>query len=416
MNMFIIDGGMMKKNLKKVIQGLLVLMIAFPSMVTPITNVKAKTLGDLKRELDALEADAKENEHQKELTEQQMNEIRNNIDQIGKDMEQMTEDIKRLTAEIVALNKDIEKKDMEMKEIVNFVQISNGESAYLEYMFGAKDFTDLIYRIAVSEQLADYNRDLIKSFNQMIDENNKKKKELADEQVRLDNKRDELSNELKKLNQQLREIADTSISIEEDIEAQREIIQMYEDLDCKDDEDINICGKSKLPPDTMFWRPMEVGYVTSEWGGRWGSFHEGIDISMSPSWDVPIYASAKGIVASTIYHSSCGGNMVLIHHNIGGHNYTSLYAHLRRIDVSKGDYVDKNTRVGIMGGHADTTVSGGGWDSCSFGPHLHFTISDGLYGIDYSSWDTLIARSMNPRDYVNFPNGGNTFYDRITRY
>ena len=56
------------------------------------------------------------------------------------------------------------------------------------------------------------------------------------------------------------------------------------------------------------------------------------------------------------------------------------------------------------------------YDSCSTGPHLHFTVSTGLYATDYSSWDTLIDRSINPRSVCNFPAIGVTFKNRSVKY
>ena len=52
---------------------------------------------------------------------------------------------------------------------MKFVQISNGETNYLEYIFGATDFTDFIYRVSVAEQLGEYNDRLIKEYNADIE-------------------------------------------------------------------------------------------------------------------------------------------------------------------------------------------------------------------------------------------------------
>ena len=54
---------------------------------------------------------------------------------------------------------------------------------------------------------------------------------------------------------------------------------------------------------------------------------------------------------------------------INGVNYTSVYMHLRKLYVSKGDVVSKDTQIGLMGGNPSTEY----WDSCSTGQHLHLT-------------------------------------------
>ena len=48
-------------------------------------------------------------------------------------------------------------KEEEIKNLLSFNQISDGDNVYLEYVFGASSFTDFIYRSAVVEQLSLYN-------------------------------------------------------------------------------------------------------------------------------------------------------------------------------------------------------------------------------------------------------------------
>lgn len=372
----------------------------------------AKTVRDLMDELNALETQNNQNQQDKALTQDQINQTNENINNINETISKAKEEIETLSVEIEELNQDIEEKDEEIKKLMNFLQISNGENAYLEYAFGAKDFTDFIYRMAISEQLASYNNNLMTDYNQMIVDNKEKQQELKEQQVVLNDQKEKLNTELAKLGEKMSNLTSTSITLAEDIQLQKEIVQMYKDLGCKDDDDIDVCGRNMLPPGTSFLRPMVAGYVTSEWGSRWGTFHEGIDMSTSPTSNVPVYSSAVGIVAAIRTRQPCGGNMVLVHHNINGKTYTAMYAHLRTITVSKGQRVTQNTQIGTMGGDPNIET----FDSCSTGPHLHFTISTGLYATDYSSWDTLIDRSINPRSVCNFPSLGVTFYNRSVKY
>lgn len=373
---------------------------------------QAKTVGDLMNELNALEVKENQNKQDKALTQSEITKANQNIDHINETVIKAKEDIEKLSVEIENLNKEIENKDEEIKKLMNFLQISNGENAYLEYAFGAKDFTDFIYRMAISEQLAGYNDKLMKDYNQMIVDNKKKQEDLKNQQVVLKEQKEKLNQELAKLGEKMSSLNSTSITLAEDIKLQKEIVQMYRDLGCKDNEDIDVCGRSMLPPGTSFLRPMVRGHVTSEWGSRWGSFHEGIDLSVKPNSNVPVYSTASGIVAAIRVRQSCGGNMVLVHHNVNGKTYTAMYAHLRSINVSKGQRVTQNTQIGVMGGDPSIET----FDKCSTGPHLHFTISKGLYATDYTSWDTLIDRSIDPRSVCNFPALGVDFTNRSIKY
>ncbi len=396
-----------------------IVAILIPYFFVPNFKVTGKTLGDLKAELAQKEQDLKNNQNEKNLTQEQIATIKRNIEEISNTIENINEQIITLTNEIEELNKQIGEKDTEIKKIVNFLQIANGEAAYLEYTFGAKDFTDFIYRAAVSEQLASYNDKLIDEYNSLINSKEDTQKELSTEKINLTNKQKELGIEIEKLGNKINELESDAISIEDAIETQKNIIEMYTDIGCKDNEDINDCGNKALPPDTVFWRPLNYGYISSNYGyrtywinGGWTSdFHSGVD--MAASGGSPIYATANGTVAAINWQSSCGGNYVYIYHYVNGKYYTSLYMHMRDIYVNVNDVVTKNTVIGSVGGNPYVEY----WDRCSTGEHLHFSIFNGRVGKDYYTWDAdYYANRFDPRYAVNFPALESSFYDRTTRY
>ena len=109
--------------------------------------------------------------------------------------------------------------------------------------------------------------------------------------------------------------------------------------------------------------PLDNYYLSSKFGrrkdpfnGRW-AMHKGID--MAGPKKTPIYSSAAGHVIRA-GKSSNYGNMVEIDH---GNDITSIYAHLYRILVKKGDEVGYRDRVGLMGSTGRST-----------GNHLHYEI------------------------------------------
>ncbi|MFV0249430.1 MAG: murein hydrolase activator EnvC family protein [Bacilli bacterium] len=400
--------------MKKFANVLLLIVFLFPYL-TPI-QVKGKTLQDLKDELEQQQIELNENQIQKELTEQQIININSKIKNVEAQINQTYSDIETLNNEIVTLNNQIEQKNKEIKELLRYMQVSSGQSAYLEYIFGATSFTDFIYRVAVSEQLSEYNNKLIDEFNKMIEANETKQKEIENKRVELGAQQVELATQKSQLGTDLESLTSTSIDIEDEIEYQKEIIQLYVDKGCSDNENIATCGRKTLPAGTAFFRPLQSGYITSEWGYRnfaGNSWHEGIDQGSKSTAD-PIYAVASGMVATIFVRNSCGGNMVVVHHNVNGKNYTSVYAHLKTITVTSGQTVNKNTQIGTMGGGSDTQS----YDKCTYGQHLHLTIATGLYGIDYSRWsDMNYIYSINPRSVINYPSGTyNPWDDRLTAY
>lgn len=396
----------------KIFKLFLISLIMIPIFTAPVDKVEAKTLGDLKKELENKKNELSENKQQQQLTTQQINNINNKITNVKNEISQTYVDIANLDADIESLNNQIEEKQAQVKEIVNFLQISNGSSAYLEYIFGAKNFTDFIYRLSVSEQLAKYNEKLVDEYNEMIEKNKAKQKEIEEKRVSLGIQQETLVTEKDKLGEELESLESVNIDIADDIEYQKEIIELYKSKGCEDNEDISTCGRKTLPRGTAFYRPLVSGVVTSEWGTRYymgKSWHEGIDLGANEG--TPVYAIGTGMVANVLVRNSCGGNMVVVHHNINGQTYTSVYAHLLSIAVSKEQVVDRNTLIGYTGGGSTKS-----YDRCTGGPHLHLTVARGLYGVDYGWYAMNYTYSVNPRTLINFPSGRNRWTDRLTAY
>lgn len=383
-----------------------------------VPNVNAKTLRDLKNELAAIKEKKSQNDSKKNLTKNEINSVNSNIEGIRNKITESENTIKKLTEDINELNENISKKELEIKEIIHFLQVSNGENAYLEYIFGSKDITDFIYRSAVSGQLVNYNDKLIDEYNDTIKKNQKKQEDLKVEMVNLGEKQKNLEAELSKLGDTLKDLNSISVDIDAEIAAQEKVVNYYEKtLQCKLDENINSCGK--VPYSGKFIRPIQSGRITSNFGSRcyWNgtqgrtvcSYHYGIDIA---GGDTQVYAAAPGTVANILWKQSCGGNMLFVNHNVGGNYYTTGYYHLKSINVKVGDYVDQNTVIAITGGDSSTWS----YDRCSTGRHLHFAVATGLYMKDYLSWSTYQSRNINPITVVNFPGSGVWFSNRVTRY
>lgn len=398
--------------MKKVSGIILCLLMVLTNFYIPEVG-HAETLGDLKNELNKTQNELQNNKIKKAETQAEINQTNSEIATIKSNIAAIYTELANLDQEIEALGKDIEKKEKEVKEILNFVQVANGEEAYLEYAFGAQDFTDFIYRVAIAEQLTKYNEKLIDEYNATIEENRRKQDEMREKQASLANEQEALNQKMAQLGEKLKNIESVGMDLTDSIEYQKEVIALYEGKGCSDNEDIRTCGRKVLPPGTAFYRPTEYGYITSEWGPRdllGRSWHEGIDIGVGVG--TPVYAVANGMVAGTVRYN-CGGNMVIIHHNINGQTYTSVYAHLSGINVSDGQTVNRNTVVGWSGGAA------GGYDLCTTGPHLHVTIARYLFWVDYYDWmnDLNVTYSINPRSVINFPSGlYNSWSDRITAY
>lgn len=99
------------------------------------------------------------------------------------------------------------------------------------------------------------------------------------------------------------------------------------------------------------------GHVTSKFGKRRRRMHYGIDIDLETGDRVK--CSFEGVVRFAMWNDSYG-NLVIVRHPNGLETY---YAHLSKIDVKPGQYVQAGEYIGL-----------GGNTGHSFGDHLHFEV------------------------------------------
>jgi len=122
-------------------------------------------------------------------------------------------------------------------------------------------------------------------------------------------------------------------------------------------------GLSRLTKILPLGAPVAQKTITSPYGSRQDPFtnktkqHKGIDFAGKIGTE--LYAVAPGRVISAGERSGYGVT-VEIDHGLG---FTTLYAHLSKIMVSRGDWVRPGTVVGL-----------GGSSGRSTGPHLHYEI------------------------------------------
>lgn len=97
--------------------------------------------------------------------------------------------------------------------------------------------------------------------------------------------------------------------------------------------------------------------------------HMGIDIGVvSGKPGAPIYAAYFGLVVEAGYSDQGGyGRRVVIEHET--RRYSTLYAHLKDVQVQVGDVVNAGQQIGTMGGNLEDKQRG-----ASGGTHLHFEV------------------------------------------
>ena len=386
---------------KKIISILLVILLTV--FIVPI-NTNAKTLSDLRQEVEEYTADLDSKNNQIAANDAEVEEIQKRIADIESQISQIQSETQVLQQEIEESNIEIEEKSEQSKSLFQYLQVSEGENAYLEYIFGATSVTDMVYRMSIVEQLTEYNDQIMDELTKLVEENEKRKEELADKNAELETLTDELEAEQAKINEETAAIRDAMPSVEQQKEEAEKQVEYYESIGCGENEDIDSCqfeyeqsrnnsssGGGYVPSAAGFYRPMVSGYVTQEW---MNAGHLGIDLS-NTNKTIEVYPIATGVVFAK-YYDVYGALVLKIRHNVNGRYIYSTYAHLSSWYVNEGDLVTPDTVIGRMGN-----------TGYSFGAHLHLelTTCDWHAGGGCSSYAEYTRSTINPRQYIGFPSG-----------
>jgi len=131
--------------------------------------------------------------------------------------------------------------------------------------------------------------------------------------------------------------------------------------------------------------------------------HTGIDIEVARG--TPVLAAGPGKVVWAGYGLLLGrgnlddpyGQAVVVRHDFGygSRQLFTVYAHLDRIDVKEGQYLEAGDPLGLVGSTGNVT-----------GPHLHFEVR-----VEQNAFHT----SRNPELWIAPPQGYGVLAGRITR-
>lgn len=407
---------MMRKIGKLFINFGLVILLLSPYILEPYevyAASKATTLKGLRQELSSLQSQKKKNENAVASTESAIRQKNNEIASAYKDIEQAETDIEIAKNDIEKSNIEISELEEKSKELLRFYEVMQNNDSYMEYVTGASTITDLLMRLDAINSIMDYNEESITNLEKLIDENKQLQVDLLLKQDQLENDITTYEKKIESLEGDLSILEDAVMDIDDQINAQKELINFYVSIGCKEDQNLDECINSS---NNAGWlKPLSKGRISSLWGWRISpitgksSLHNGIDIAGNAE-GTNVLGVGSGTVAAVVNATSkyqtqgkktCGGNQVYINVQIAGVKYTVLYAHLLSINVKVGDKVTSQSVIGRQGGGPATKA----WETCSTGTHLHFGVSKGYY----TSYTKFISNNINPPGY---PGKGSWFYSR----
>lgn len=305
------------------------------------------------------------------------------------------DELDREEARLAELNEKNKERIRAMEE--------NGSLTYWSVLFKANNFTDLLDRMNMIEEIAAADQRRLKEISDSAKAVEETKNSLEQEKKGFEATKEELAASQVKLEQKRAEadklLADL-IATGDEYEAllhaaEEDAAKIGRELDAAEDAyeeaERQQWLSTSVPPkpnpggassstivNGLKWvSPCSYVRLTSPFGwrihpiyGDW-RFHYGVDLAGPQG--TPIVATRAGVVETTTYDSSSGYYVTLNHQD----GFKSKYLHLTHYIVSPGEYVSAGQVIGYMGSTGAST-----------GSHLHFSI---LYN----------GSHVNPMDYIS---------------
>ncbi len=388
---------------------LIVLSLCFPYSVF----AEELTFGQVLDDLTKAQKELEKNNQSVENVQGQIQKDNETIKNLESEIEEIKNENTKLQQEIAESYIEIDDKKEQIKDLVSYLQISQGENIYLDYVFGGDSITDLVYRLSIVEQITEYNEAMIKELTELITSNEKRKIELAENEKKAEQKIEDLNNEKARLTNTVAQLSSLSPSLKDEVKSKQELVNYYKSQGCSNRSDVIGIDCAKTASTSVFSRPIKTGYVTSfidyrsictKQKGCYSSFHKGTDMSSSTGKNTPIYSIGTGVITSKWTDLSGAICINVQYRDAQGTYYTAIYAHLSR--YADGLYVGKtvtpDTILGYMGNTGNVT-----------GIHLHLEVYPCRLYIDSNckTWDSYsqYAENLFKKGYkgaesvINFP-------------
>lgn len=416
------------KNRLKIITAIMLTLIF---CMQPVCNVQAteeSNLSEAQQEKKTLENDLQKAKELIDSLKGSKEDIQSEVEKLDKQLNEISGKVKELESRLSkkrqeiadtesALNKAKEQEKKQYRNMKKRIQFmyENGQTSYVEMLLSADSFTDFLNVVEYITQISQYDRKMLKEYQNM-------QVTIADTQKTLETDYASLQSLQAKVQEEkqavaalesakkgeLNDVADdltdaqtVAKAYEAEIQAQNEVIAEIqaaqkraaeqqaaqqqaqaaeENQGATDAAGENQNTAQNTTPSgngqstgSMMWPCPSSKRVTSDYGPRTSptngasSNHKGIDIGAAYGADI---VAADGGTVLVATYSSSGGNYVIIDH---GGGLCTVYMHASSLTVSAGQTVSKGQVIAKVGSTGIST-----------GNHLHFGVT--LNGVYVSPW------------------------------
>lgn len=416
------------KNRLKIITAIMLTLIF---CMQPVCNVQAteeSNLSEAQQEKKTLENDLQKAKELIDSLKGSKEDIQSEVEKLDKQLNEISGKVKELESRLSkkrqeiadtesALNKAKEQEKKQYRNMKKRIQFmyENGQTSYVEMLLSADSFTDFLNAVEYITQISQYDRKMLKEYQNM-------QVTIADTQKTLETDYASLQSLQAKVQEEkqavaalesakkgeLNDVADdltdaqtVAKAYEAEIQAQNEVIAQIQAAQKRAAEQqaaqqqaqaaeenqgaTDVAGENQNTDQnttpsgngqstgSMMWPCPSSKRVTSDYGPRTSptngasSNHKGIDIGAAYGADI---VAADGGTVLVATYSSSGGNYVIIDH---GGGLCTVYMHASSLTVSAGQTVSKGQVIAKVGSTGIST-----------GNHLHFGVT--LNGVYVSPW------------------------------
>ena len=352
------------------------LLISLSVTGTALADDLEDQLADLQRQAEEQQAKTNEASAKVESVSERLRQIQEELrvataeyKEVKEQLDSVEDKISDNTELLQKTEADLKVKNKKLQQRVRDIYI-NGQISYVDVLFGAKDFADLMTRMDVLKRIIKHDYDLIMK--------------VKEEKATVENTRAQLEKDKAEAEVLVADAQAKKAKVE-DKESEQQVLldqaiydrdtseRMYEEIMAASQEVANMIRRSQMSSAGYSGAPAGAGGmiwpisgpITSEFGWRthpiFGTarFHSGLDIG--GDYGMPIYAAASGTVIYAGWISGYG-NAVIIDH---GGGVTTLYGHNDSLNVSEGENVAQGQVIAMCGSTGNST-----------GPHCHFEVRE----------------------------------------
>lgn len=323
-------------------------------------------------------------------------EMKELLEQVAGDKAQALEELRLLNEQVVLISDQIEDTDRVIAEYDGLIAVKveeireieekearqydlfckqvrsmeeQGSVSYLSILFDCADFSDLLDRAMMISEIMDYNNEIINMLMATREQLAAAQAELEEKRADQQALRDQQAVAKAELQVQQAAAASLAQKLIDKEEGYEAAVKELEEADKQIEKEIKEAEeeleRQMLLENDWYWPVPGYYTLTSGFGWRihpiYGTrkYHNGTDVGGVNIYGKAIGAVKSGVVTTSGWHVNYGNYVIVTH----GGGYQSLYAHMSKRAVSKGDTVKQGQTLGYVGSTGLST-----------GPHLHLEI------------------------------------------